>query len=124
MTTTTKDGIDWSAAARVAERLGIHTRELVAGHAEAVRAWALRLARDFSGSFNDGRAASYIELAVLVGHAAPPPKNPLPDREERLDWIKTKLENLGQQVQSVAEVAAEIARETPSNGGGEEKSDE
>jgi hypothetical protein len=73
MSTATKrttSRINWKAAERVAERLGVHTRELVAAHdADAVFEWALRMARDWTtGSFNEPRAASYLELAALVGH--------------------------------------------------------
>jgi hypothetical protein len=70
MTTTTKNRINWKAAEMVAERLGVHTRELVAEQvAEAVCKWALRMARDTAtGSFAEPRVNSYLELAVLVGH--------------------------------------------------------
>jgi hypothetical protein len=70
MSTATKKRINWKAAEMVAERLGVHTRELVAARdADAVVEWALRMARDSAtGSFNEPRAASYLELAALVGH--------------------------------------------------------
>jgi hypothetical protein len=62
--------VDWEAAETIAERLGIHTRALVAGRdAEAVEGWALSQACAHGVSeTNVPRAASYFELAVLVGH--------------------------------------------------------
>jgi hypothetical protein len=68
MTTTTT--IDWAAADKVAQRLGAHTRALVArGDADAAIAWALPLSRE-SGP----RGASYFELAVLLGYLEPEPE--------------------------------------------------
>jgi hypothetical protein len=73
--------IDWRAAATVAERLGLHTRNLVAGRdAEAVKSWALRLASECNHGANKPRAASYLELAVLLGHV-----ERRPEREEVSD---------------------------------------
>ncbi len=64
---------DWTAAAAVAERLGLHTRGLVASRdTEAARSWALRMWRECdAGAYNVPRAASYLELAVLLGHVEP-----------------------------------------------------
>jgi hypothetical protein len=69
MSTATSKRINWKAAAIVAEKLGVHTRELVAAHdADAVVEWALRMARDSAtGSFNEPRVASYLELVALMG---------------------------------------------------------
>jgi hypothetical protein len=69
MSTATKKRINWKAAEMVAERLGVHTRELVAARdADAVVEWALRMARDSAtGSFNEPRVASYLELVALMG---------------------------------------------------------
>jgi hypothetical protein len=66
--------IDWVAAERVADRLGAHTRNnLVAERdVDAIIAWALRLAAECGAAdvspVNWPRAASYLELAVLLGH--------------------------------------------------------
>jgi hypothetical protein len=77
MTTNTRN---WEAAANVAAGLGIHTRELVATRdAESVGEWALQLA---SANGICPRGASYYELAVLVGHVAPPPE---PAKEAKPD---------------------------------------
>jgi hypothetical protein len=67
---STTNTINWAAAERVAERLGVRTRELVAAKdPEAVQEWALQMSRAHDGSgYNAQRSASYIELAVLVGH--------------------------------------------------------
>jgi hypothetical protein len=71
----TETTIDWSAVDAAAERLGIHTRELVAARdAKTVRAWALKMHRDWdvdTSIANKARSASYLELAVLVGHVEP-----------------------------------------------------
>ena len=73
---------DWKAAEVVAKELGVHTRELVArGDPQVVIDWALQMQRENSGP----RAASYGELAVLVGHIAPepaPPPETNDDKEE------------------------------------------
>jgi hypothetical protein len=61
--------VDWEAAETVAEKLGLHTRALVAGRdAEAVGGWALSQARAHVSETNVPRGASYFELAALVGH--------------------------------------------------------
>jgi hypothetical protein len=77
---------DWKAAEHAASGLGIHTRQLVAARdADAVREWALRLASEcttFSSTHYAPRAASYLELAVLVGHVEPPEE---PDKPEEVD---------------------------------------
>jgi hypothetical protein len=94
MTTThTTDAIDWVAATAVAERLGAHTRLLVAaGYPQAVIDWALRMAQENGVSaYMVPRVASYIELAVLLGH-----HEPLPESDPIQAWaeLKTKAEQL------------------------------
>jgi hypothetical protein len=75
--TDTVASIDWEAADRVAERLGARTRELVAEREpESACLWTLRMAAEtarFGTVANGPRAASYLELAVLLGHVAPDP---------------------------------------------------
>jgi hypothetical protein len=64
--------IDWAAAERLAARLGVRTRELVAErNAEEVRKWALQNRRLNPGRNNIARSASYLELATLCGHEPP-----------------------------------------------------
>jgi hypothetical protein len=68
--------IDWWAAIRVAERLGAHTRDLVAERdAPAVLEWSLQMARQYfdSSSANGPRGLSYMELPVLMGHGVEEP---------------------------------------------------
>jgi hypothetical protein len=71
--------VDWPAAVALAETLGRRTLALVARRdPEAVRAWALQMASEnnvYPGTA--ARAASYLELAVLVGHVE------LEEREHR-----------------------------------------
>jgi hypothetical protein len=91
-TTTTTDAINWDAAAELADALGRRTLRLVAErNPDAIIDWALEMARSSSMSDYMGtRAASYLELAVLVGHTAPPlPATPADDM--RLEWIGAKL---------------------------------
>jgi hypothetical protein len=65
--------VDWKEADRVADVLGLITRELVAErNEEATREWALKMASAhniYDG--NSRRGASYLELAVLLGHEVP-----------------------------------------------------
>jgi hypothetical protein len=70
--TTTETTIDWPAAAGIAERLGVHTRRLVAErNVETTRDWCLRMARENTGEGTALRSISYYELAVLLGHRGP-----------------------------------------------------
>jgi hypothetical protein len=65
----TAETIDWDAATDVAAGLGRHTLTLVARReAAAVRDWALQMAAQSIYPGTQARAASYHELAVLVGH--------------------------------------------------------
>jgi hypothetical protein len=124
-TKATKNEIDWDAAADVADALGRRALRLVAERdTAAIIDWSLHMARECDTSkFMAPRAASYLELAVLVGHATPPPKEPPPDREERLDWIDKTLESLGQQLQNVSAAVAAIAAEPATNENEEAKVD-
>ena len=65
--------VDWNAAEHVADGLGIQTRKLVAErNDEAAREWALKMASAHNVYAGNGpRAASYLELAVLLGHVVP-----------------------------------------------------
>jgi hypothetical protein len=67
--------VDWKAAEHVADRLGIQTRKLVAGRDdEASREWALKMSSAHNIYAGNGpRAASYLELAVLLGHVVEEP---------------------------------------------------
>jgi hypothetical protein len=72
---------NWNAAEQVSDRLGVQTRKLVAERdEETAREWALRMASQHHGpgisSTNESRAASYLELAVLLGHE---PEEPVED---------------------------------------------
>jgi hypothetical protein len=103
MTTNT---INWEAAARVAGRLGAHTRELVAGQdADEVREWAQQLCRQQGG---DGgpRAASYYELAVLLGQSSPPAVRPK-ENEDKLAWLSAQLRNIETQLETIRAVTVE-----------------
>lgn len=53
--------INWAAAERVAERLGVHTRELVAQQdPEAVSGWALTMSRPHDGSDYNAQRSSFL----------------------------------------------------------------
>jgi hypothetical protein len=74
--TTSAEAVDWEVAGRVAQSLGARTQALVADRdAGAVRDWALTMAGECAAENiargNWPRAASYLELAVLVGAPAP-----------------------------------------------------
>jgi hypothetical protein len=63
--------IDWKAADQVAARCGARTRALTSDRdLDELRPWALRMSREHSGP----AAATYYELAVLVGAAKPLPE--------------------------------------------------
>jgi hypothetical protein len=108
MTTATKNEIDWQAAEVVAERLGVHSRELVAEQdADAVGEWALQMASQHAtGRFMEPRVASYFELAALVGHHEPIPAQP------RLDWLERTLKGIERELGNVRDVLAAVAAES------------
>jgi hypothetical protein len=109
-TTTTTDAINWDAAAELADALGRRTLRLVAErNPDAIIDWALEMARSSSMSDYMGtRAASYLELAVLVGHTAPPlPATPADDM--RLEWIGAKLTALTGELREVRKLADKVA---------------
>jgi hypothetical protein len=120
MTTThTTDAIDWVAATAVAERLGAHTRLLVAaGYPQAVIDWALRMAQENGVSaYMVPRVASYIELAVLLGH-----HDPLPESDPIQAWalLKTKAEQLAAAVEAQLAFARAEAEAKPEADAGKE----
>jgi hypothetical protein len=112
MTTTTTKKIDWEAACKVAEGLGIYTRLLVdTQDPDAILAWALEGARASNGSaFSAPRAASYLELALLVGHDQPPAKQPRDD-DERLEWLNAKIKTVEGELTTLRKIADSIATE-------------
>jgi hypothetical protein len=107
---TTTDTINWAAAADLADALGRRTLRLVAERdTDAIIVWALEMARASNVSeFMAPRAASYLELAVLVGHTAPSlPAKPADDK--RLEWIESKLTGLARELKAVRKVADSVA---------------
>jgi hypothetical protein len=84
--TMTTNTIDWNAAVKLATVLGRRTLELVAlRDADQAREWALQMAsaHGSSAAGNAPRAASYLELAVLLGYEPPP--EPEPVKEAKTD---------------------------------------
>jgi hypothetical protein len=76
----TKTNIDWDVAVNLANALGRRTLELVAlRDADQAREWALQMAsaHGSSSAGNAPRAASYLELAVLLGYKPPPEPEPV-----------------------------------------------
>ena len=104
--------IDWKAAARVAGELGIQTRELVwQKDADQAREFALTMARAHNqDGYNAVRVSSYLELAVLLGHAIPP-AGKTPKDDERLDWIKAQLTSMEEKLGTVRDTVAGIVAE-------------
>ena len=109
--TMTKNTIDWKAAARVAGELGIQTRELVwQKDADRAREFALTMAAAHNSDGNAVRASSYLELAVLLGHSAPPSEK-TPADDKRLAWIETHLTSMDERVKTIRETVARIVVE-------------
>jgi hypothetical protein len=70
MTETVQNEIDWEAVEYVAQKLGLHTRKLVGERdVDAIADWALEMERQNY----DTPAASYHELAALLGRGKPAP---------------------------------------------------
>jgi hypothetical protein len=104
-TMTTKNTIDWEAAAKVAGELGIQTRQLVwRKDADGAREFALKMAAAHNHG-NVVRASSYLELAVLLGFT-PPPHKRMPADDERLVWIKAEVNGLKGKLKSLEDVLA------------------
>src|SRR5262245_37712041 len=117
---TAASTVDWNAAARVADRLGLRPRELVDEQdADAVCDWALRMASQCNTSrFMEPRVASYFELATLVGHREPIPT------QSQLDWLEKSLSGIEKQLGRVHDVLAAIAAESATNGESDERADD
>jgi hypothetical protein len=102
---------NWEAAWATATVLGARTRELVRDlttqeDVDMAREWALQMARQSDGT----RAASYIELAVLLGHSAPP-RGKIPTDDERLAWINAQLTSMEEKLEATRDVVARIVAE-------------
>jgi hypothetical protein len=111
--------VDWAAAAAVAERLGVHTRNLVdAGDPEPVIAWALQQSTANTGT----RAISYYELASLAGYERSAAEEDahrgwreLLGRVERLAaTVKAKADAEAKATEAEAAAAEEQEEEEPS----------
>jgi hypothetical protein len=109
---TSDEAVDWNAAADLADALGRRTLRLVAErNPEAIIEWTLRMARESSTSaYMATRAASYLELAVLVGHSAPE-RGATPTDDQRLEWIGAKLSGLEGELKAVRRLADSIVAE-------------
>jgi hypothetical protein len=110
MTTTTHDiDIDWKAATQIADALGRRTLVLVSERdPEAVLDWALTMAQASSvSSYMATRALSYLELAVLVGHAVPEPER-TPGDDERLGWLVSKVADIEQLKSTIADIKGSL----------------
>jgi hypothetical protein len=93
--------VDWQAATQVADALGRRTLLLVSERdPEAIIDWALKMAgASGASSYMAARATTYLELAVLVGHAVPAPER-TPKDDERLAWLVSKVAGLESQLKA------------------------
>jgi len=75
--------IDWDAVEICAERCGARTRRLAAERdLDELAPWVLMLTRQSQLP----AAATYFELAVLIGATQPPAPAAVPDPDEDVDW--------------------------------------
>ena len=98
---------NWEAAWATASVLGGRTRELATQEdVDTAREWALQMARQSDGT----RAASYLELAVLLGHS-PPPAKKTPTDDERLAWLNAHLTSTEEKLETLRDTVARIVAE-------------